>query len=178
MFHHALGDLFGVKWTDLVTALAAVLGVPFIIYQIREVKLSIQGETLNGLYDHYHDVVNMFLERPYLRPYFYDNKPLANSSDPHHPDLPNQVNTMCELIAGVLERALVQEERLPGSAWKECWEAFIIERLKSPVLQDYIEEHHHFYVKRLVELSRASQPNGPHKRALSRASASDNQISL
>jgi hypothetical protein len=143
------------RWTDVaqgfVPIAVALAGVPFIWYQLREVNRSVQGETLSELYGHYHDVVSIFLERPHLRPYFYENKTLDDFADP---ELRSQVRTMCELIAGVLEHAVVQEQNVPKGSWKDCWESYVRERLKtSVVLREYLKENMDIYLKTLPDFS-------------------------
>ena len=136
-----------IRWTDVVQALVGLGGIPFIIYQLREVKRSVQGQTLSELYDHYHQVVSVFLEKPNLRPYFYENKALDTSADPA---LCVEVESMCELFAAVLEHAVVQEKNVPRRAWAECWQTFVTERLqKSSVLQEYLKKNEGWYLKTL-----------------------------
>lgn len=136
-----------IKWTDVVQALVGLGGIPFIIYQLREVKRSVQGQTLSELYDHYHQVVSVFLKKPNLRPYFYENKPLDTSAGPA---LCAEVESICELFAAVLEHAVVQEKNVPRRAWAECWQTFVMERLKkSSVLQEYLKKNEGWYLRRL-----------------------------
>jgi hypothetical protein len=49
---------------------------------------------LSELYGHDHDVVSIFLERPHLRRYFYENKRLDDFVDPV---LRSQVRTNCQV---------------------------------------------------------------------------------
>jgi len=141
------GLLHDVKWTDIVQATVGVVGIWFIIHQLRQVKQSIQGQTLSELYDHYHEVVDVFLEKPHLRPYFYENKALVDIST--SPGLRDEVQSMCELMAAVLEHALVQEENVPREAWAQCWKTFIKERLdKSCVLQEYLKKNAGWYLNK------------------------------
>jgi hypothetical protein len=136
-----------VRWTDIVQVIVGVGGIPLIIYQLREVQRSIQGQTLSELYDHYHQVVSAFLKKPELRPYFYENKSFDESTSA---GLRVEVECMCELIAGILEHAMVQEKNVPSSAWSECWETFVIERIKkSSVLREYLKRNASWYLKKL-----------------------------
>jgi hypothetical protein len=144
-----------VKWTDVVQVLVGIVGIPFIIYQLYEVRRSIQGQTLGELYEHYHRVVTVFVERPHLRPYFYENKPIDESTSSDHRE---EIESMCDLFAAVLEHALVQQKNVPRRAWKECWETFVAERhRKSPELQRYLKENGTWYLQDLCAL-KTNQP--------------------
>lgn len=136
-----------VKWTDVVQALVGLCGLPLVLYQLRELQRSIQGQTISDLYEQYHQVVGAVLERPTLRPYFYENKALDSSISPA---LQADVESMCELIAAVLEHAHFQGKDVGTTRWKQCWGPYIEERLeKSSVLKDYIRRNKHWYSEEL-----------------------------
>ena len=128
-----------VKWTDVVQAPVGLCGLPLVLYQLRELQRSIQEQ--------YHQVVGAVLERPTLRPYFYENKALDSSISPA---LQADVESMCELIAAVLEHAHFQGKDVGTTRSKQCWGPYIEERLeKSSVLKDYIRRNKHWYSEEL-----------------------------
>lgn len=144
------------KWTDigqLVVGVCGLLvsvgGLLLIVYQLREVQHSIQAQTTSDLYDHYHQMISVFVKRPDMRPYFYEKKALEPSASPA---LRADVESMCELIAGVLEHALFQGNDVGEKRWKECWDPYIKERfLKSSILQQYLKNNAEWYSSKLQE---------------------------
>src|SRR5215472_19060298 len=77
------------KWTDigqLVVGVCGLLvsvgGLLLIVYQLREVQHSIQAQTTSDLYDHYHQMISVFVKRPDMRPSFYEKKALEPSASP------------------------------------------------------------------------------------------------
>ena len=107
-----------VKWTDVVQAPVGLCGLALVLYQLRELQRSIQGQTISDLYEQYHQVVGAVLERPTLRPYFYENKALDSSISPA---LQADVESTCELIAAVLEHAHFQGKDVGTTRSKQCW---------------------------------------------------------
>jgi len=155
-----------VKWTDVWQAYASIgnLAVAFcalvvaafglwavwlqvrqVKVQVRQVNQTVAAETHSKLYDHYTNVVGMLLEHPHLRAYLYDGAPLEKTASN---ELKSQCDTMCELMAGLLEHAWLQHGNLPPSSWRQCWMQFIKARIQeSPSLQVFLDKNKEWYVK-------------------------------
>jgi hypothetical protein len=153
----------GADIAQIVQALVATLALIAIYFQIRQAAKSfmqsraelnksiegLQASSASQLYDHYHNVTNVFLGNPKLRPYFY------GGLDDNPEDLRGDIDTMCELMAGVLEHALVLEKSLPKASREECWERWVDERLmKSRMLRRFITTNSSWYVTKLVDLAK------------------------
>lgn len=148
------GSNMEIKWTDWVQAIVGVVGIPLIVYQLHEVRRTIQGQTLSELYDHYHHVLSELLKKPELRPYFYENK----IPEKDNPTLDVELESMCELFAAVMEHACVQKKNVPFKSWQECWETFVKERQKkSAVLRNYLHVNRDWYLKDLQCLNPDSE---------------------
>jgi hypothetical protein len=68
------------------------------------------------------------MQKPYLRPYFYDEKPFR--SEPNNLYLKEEVDLMSEAILALIEHATVQRKNLPTDQWENCWLPYSRERWK------------------------------------------------
>lgn len=142
----------GVTWTDSVQAIASVVGFGVIIYQIRQLKRTVQSDTHSKLYTHYLEVNKLLLQKPHLRPYFYEGKAL-DESDFNQLSLRQDIDIMCEVILGLLEHAVLQRDNLPGDSWQNCWMAYVHERYdKSTELAKFFGSNRKWYAKSLCDL--------------------------
>jgi hypothetical protein len=152
-----------VPWTSDVQAIASVVGFVVIIYQIRQLKRAVQSDTHSKLYSHYLEVTKLWLQKPQLRPYFYEGKTLDESA-PNYQDMRREIDVMCEVILGLLEHAVLQKTNLPGDSWKNCWKAYAEERYTcSPDLSKFFSVNRNWYAKALRDQfeALASQSRAP-----------------
>ena len=147
-------DIAGEKWTDVLPAIISTVGFGLVIYQIWRLKLSVQGETHSRLYNHYLEINKLLLAKPNLRPYFYENKVFGRGeSGTEEAQLRGEVEMMCELIAGLLEHAVLQKNKLPPDSWENCWKAYTYERFeKSGELERFFAENQKWYAKVFCDL--------------------------
>jgi hypothetical protein len=132
-------------------AITSIVGFILLIYQIHRLHLTVQGETHSKLYTHYLEVTKLLLQKPRLRPYFYDGKPLDPSLAPDA-DLRIEVETMCEVFLGLLEHAVLQQGNLPGDSWNNCWRAYVRERFSSsPELARFFHANEKWYAEALKQ---------------------------
>jgi len=140
-------DTHGTKWTDVLQLLATVVGFAWIIIQMRHLRRSTAGNTYASLYGEYMDVCKLFLGRPHLRPYFYDSAAVG-ADVPGSDPIRQEIETMCELMTGLLEHAALQQMNLPGDIWEECWKEYTNARFnQSPAMRSYWEVNQHLYAK-------------------------------
>jgi hypothetical protein len=112
---------------------------------------SIQGVTQDRLYTQYFDVCKIFMQKPYLRPYFYTRDVMTDAT-PENPHLRDEIDTMSELILGLLEHAVLQKKLLPNEAYQNCWLPYARERVTSSVeLLRFLDANAGWYTKALVE---------------------------
>jgi hypothetical protein len=144
------------SWTSDVQAIASIIGFVVVIYQIWRLKLTIQGDTHSKLYTHYLEVTKLLLQKPELRPYFYEGKTL-DAKLPADAELRQQVEMMSEVFLGLLEHAVLQRKNLPGDSWNNCWKAYVRERYTtSPELARFFRANQKWYAKALCEALTAS----------------------
>jgi len=113
---------------QLVQAAVSTFALLLVIYQMYYLSRGIRGVTQDNLYEHYNQVLNVFFEKPYLRPYFYDRK-RYDGPDPAHPGLREEIDAVSEMILGVIEHAMVQRENLHEGSWHSCWWLYARERV-------------------------------------------------
>ncbi|MGH6926319.1 MAG: hypothetical protein ACRED5_21530 [Propylenella sp.] len=113
----------------VVQALASIAAFVFIIFQVTQINRSIKGATQDRVYAHYTEICKIFLQKPYLRPYFYENKELLED-DPRYPHLRSEIDFMSETILGLIEHAVLQQGNLPPDCWENCWLPYANERLR------------------------------------------------
>jgi hypothetical protein len=158
-----MGMEAGVRWTEVAQLVVAVVAFPLLFYQILQLKQALQGDAHSNLYDHYLKVTELFLQRPHLRPYFYDAKLFAGDADPEaNETLRREIDTMSETIAALLEHAAMQKSNLPGDSWNNCWRAFTVERFRqSPELRTFVATNGGWYAEtfcKMLESSGAVDP--------------------
>ena len=118
--------------TDIAQVLISVIGFVFVIYQVVHLIRSIQGVTQDRLYAHYTEICKIFLEKPHLRPYFYEKKVCAET-EACDAKLQAEIEAMSEVILGLIEHSVLQRNNLPDDAWKNCWEPYARERIKKSI---------------------------------------------
>ena len=134
---------------SVVQAGASACGFFFIGYQIWQARRSIRAGTEHTLYDHYTEVCKLFIQKPYLRPYFYDNKTLSEI-DISNPHLREEIDMMSEAVLGLIEHSVLHAKNLPGDTWKNCWMPYTFERLdKSTEMRNFYFPNRLWYTKAL-----------------------------
>ena len=147
-------QIAGAKWTEVLQATIAIIGFVLVIHQVWRLKRTVQGQTNTSLYGHYLKVNELLLQNPHLRPYFYEDKLLDESAgDPKDAHLRGEVEMMCEVIAGLLEHAVVQKDNLPADSWENCWKAYTHERFqRSGELRQYFKANQTWYAKSFCDV--------------------------
>lgn len=136
-------------WIGIAQLAVAGVGAGLIYGQILQVQKTLKAQTLSELYDQYFEICRLFLAKPSLRPYFYDKYRLKEGDD--H-GLRSEVATVCELIMGLLEHAVVQRANIPKHAWEHCWLPYLKDVYdNSAELELFYRSHRHFYSKDFCE---------------------------
>jgi hypothetical protein len=141
-----------VTWAAAIQAGAAVAGFAFIGYQILQLIRNIRGATQDRLYAHYTEICKLFMQKPYLRPYFYENKVLMEGN-PDYPHMREEIDVMSEAILGLIEHSTLQQNNLPRDAWKHCWLPYANERLKkSKEIMKFFSPNQTWYTQALRDV--------------------------
>ena len=151
--------------------LVGAVGVPVLIWHVRGVhkgiqtqNRNIQAQTLGSLYNHYFTLCRTLLRRPHLRGYLYDG--VVMKAVPVDAKRRSQVDTVCEMMTGLLEHAVLQQPNIPAESWSSCWQPFLREMYKEQEseLAGFYRKNRHFYsteyqkvVDPLVPPEKASQ---------------------
>jgi hypothetical protein len=138
-----------VKWTDAAQVMVAIVGLAVLWRQLSGVRMSLEAETLGHLYSHYHDVISIFRTRPELRAYVFGDRRLNDAADA---GARAELDTTCELVAGLFEHAWVQHENLSRAPWEECWSQWMRDSVaRSYELRRFLEQNRVMYVKGFLD---------------------------
>jgi hypothetical protein len=138
-----------VTWAAALQAAASIIGFLVIGYQVIHLRKNIRGATEDRLYAHYTEICKLFIQKPYLYPYFYDNQSLTGSLS-NRENLHEEIAMMSEAIFGLIEHACLQQKNLPPDAWKNCWLPYANERLsKSAAMQQFFNCNQGWYTAAL-----------------------------
>lgn len=151
--------------------LVALVGLPVLIWHVRGVHKGIktqtrnlQAQTLGRLYNHYFTVCRILLRRPHLRGYLYDG--VVMKALPVDAKRRSQVDTICEMMTGLLEHSVLQQPNIPEDSWLNCWQPFLREMYKEheqeSELVGFYRKNRHFYS---TDFQRVVDPLLPPKNA-------------
>ena len=122
---------------DWAGALVAAFGFIFIWVQLKHERSALEAQTRLQIYELGSNVLNMFVERPELRPYFYSNRPIP-TKDP----LRSQVLAATELVLDQLESIVMSHGDMDATTL-ETWAKYMNGiYLTSPTIQEFLDEDH------------------------------------
>ena len=139
-------------WADVIQAIAGVasviatlVGFYWVRRQIKQFDLSARGETYGELYGQQHSITQFFIEKPHLRPFFYDGAEIS-STDPEF----RNVMAVAEMITDFLEHVYLQLPSLPDDI-RQGWESYI-KRIYtgSPAIQFHLRENGAWYGEEFI----------------------------
>lgn len=151
----ATGPL-GSAMIDEITTAAVVISLLFLGWQSREVarqtRLANQTAGVSGLRDaltHLDSIIQIFIEYPELRPYFY-----GGVAAPTDARLGAQVDTVAELLADCIEVSLEAGLTLdPFASNLSDWQDYCQHALaNSPALRALVTEHPAWYPRMAHQL--------------------------
>lgn len=135
-----------VKWTDVAQLGVAIVGFVLIWLQLAKLKKALAGDAYTSLYEQYVDVCKLFLQKPHLRPYFYEQR-TVDSREPGSEKTLAEIEIVAELMVGLLEHAALQQDSIPKEIYTQCWLEYTKDRFKSPSLVAYWHENQRWYAK-------------------------------
>jgi hypothetical protein len=86
----------------------SIIGFAVLLYQLRQLRRSVQSDTHSKLYTEDYSVVHLFLAEPELRPFFYDDVPV-NENDANS----GEATVVAELLCSHFEHIILQRPNLP-----------------------------------------------------------------
>jgi hypothetical protein len=142
------------KASVIISALGVMIaffGVCTFAIQIGNTNASISNNTLEQIYGRMHSINMLFVDRPELKPYFYDGmeindpNPIARSLKIDEAVVRARVPAVAEMMCDFFAQALIELKRLPEGAY-QGWVNYIQSvYLTSPVLRQYYQEHKEWY---------------------------------
>jgi len=134
-------------WTDIAQAIGSIvscgvtiIGFIFVYKQLKQVEQTIQKDSLESLYGRVHEIHQVILNDPQLRPFFYENRPL-----PDDEMLLNKVAVFSEMVLDFYELISHQKDFMPSDLF-DSWETYIKDLYRrSPVLKDHLHKHSTWY---------------------------------
>lgn len=135
----------------IVGVFLQVIGLGFVIYQLKRVNTSIRVSAQSALYQQSAAIRQLLVEHPGLRKYIFDG---VHAS----PDLEeyDRIRTVAEMALNYLEHLVIQEGSLRKHD-QNAWQRFVVRTLSnSPVMQDILDECPESYSSDLVETYRRS----------------------
>ncbi len=141
---------------SLATFALALVGLPFLIIQLRHLQRSVESGAHAAIYSQGSDVRAHLVEHPHLRPYFFDGADI----DPDDPEYP-RVLSIAELFLNYLEHVAVLGDTL-GAHNRASLDRFVRNSLaRSPVLRRRLEEDPASYSHALQAYAAGSIPARP-----------------
>jgi hypothetical protein len=136
-----------------IAAIAFVVSLLLLLWQIVELRRSVQGQTYQAVYGQMFEIHRTFLERPELRPFFYDNV----EADPANALAP-QVAVMAEWIGDLFDNVFRQQATMPSGTFDE-WRRYMRSVYwTSPALRQQLQSRAAWYPEDFV--SQISDPAG------------------
>lgn len=143
---------------EQITFATVVISLLFLGWQSREVarqtRIANQTAGAAGLRDsltHLHSVIQIFIERPELRPYFYGGMDAPTDAEQRA-----QVDTIAEMLADCMEASLEAGHTLdPFASNLSDWQDYCGHVLaSSPVVRSLVREHATWFPRVAQELDR------------------------
>ena len=131
------------RWSisvSLIGLATQILGFCLVIYSLHQGAAVFQRGVYQNANTWIFDLDKAFIEKPYLRPYFYDGKTI----DPGDKTYPDAV-AMAEFTLDTLQ-AFLEHRMGSGAAIHEGWTNYMYDAFdRSPLLRNYIKERKRWY---------------------------------
>jgi hypothetical protein len=126
----------------------ALIGFIAVLGSVNANTKSLRASVQNLVTTHIINLDKLFVERPYLMPYFYDGRP-ADVKDPKY----GEILAAAQIFADTMELLSDQVIRF-REQWEnpEGWDIWMDDTLrKSPVLVQYLRDHRTWYGESLMK---------------------------
>lgn len=121
--------------------LVAIVGFMVVLIQLRRETSEIQNQTKWQVYSNGLTTLNVFVDYPELRPYFYDD----NVALPDDPTKRNRIFAAAEMLADHWESTILSDSSL-NIYVNDLWETYMRGiYCKSPALREFLEDKNEGY---------------------------------
>ncbi|QJW90877.1 hypothetical protein HNV11_16580 [Spirosoma taeanense] len=133
--------------TSIASVLVTLAGFILINRQIKQVDKSTRGQTHSYLYTHQDSITRLFIEKPALRAFFYDD---LTPDTRHKNDI--VIRAVTELVADFCEHIYLQLPNLPDDI-RKGWDGYMKNLYNnSPLLREHFERGSgEWYSKEFIE---------------------------
>ena len=146
------------NWTDIAQTIAAIgtlalalIGFPLIIYQIRQLERAVQGDTQEKMFSRCHDISQLMLQYPEVRPYILDGAQV-----PQDDQIKAKVIAFVEILGDFLELLYFQRQNMTDEVW-QSWDSYIHDVYKRcPELAAYYGKNAAWYYAPFLEYLRTT----------------------
>jgi hypothetical protein len=129
-----------------------VVGLGFVIYQLKRVNTSIRVSAQSALYQQSASIRQLIVDRPDLRKYIFDGVHIDRNSADY-----DRVRTVAEMTLNYLEHLVIQQDSLRADD-HSAWKRFVVRTIgASPVMQQILSENPDSYSSDLVQVYRSGQ---------------------
>lgn len=148
------------SYAAIAGVVITALGLVFVIFQLRELKLSVRSAAHASIYERAAEFRSHLVEYPQLRKYFFEEAAIDESDENY-----NRVLSIAEMYLNYLEQIFLTNESL-GRQNLESIDRFITAALgRSPILQRSLTERSEAYSLRFSRyvsslLSKGTKPDG------------------
>jgi hypothetical protein len=149
-----LAGLTGILGAVIGSLLGGVFALKATKRQVEVMLEQAREDVHERLYSQSLEIMKFFAEHPEVRPYFYDNKPLAKAVT----ELESlRVLSTAEMVSGFMELVALQIEVQPAGI-QPRWRAYIVDSYNSSaVVREHLAECEAWYADDLLRLL-PSQP--------------------
>jgi hypothetical protein len=128
-------------------ALVTLGGFYFVTQQLRRERSALETQTSAQVYQGSIGILNLFIDRPELRPYFYDDVPLPEQ-EPER----SRVLAACEVMADHWENTCLSGQSLHADTLR-VWSAYMVRVYRrSPALRAFLLREGHCYSNEFLAL--------------------------
>ena len=153
-----LGDL--AKWLEATQSVVAIIGLPILTLTLLMIGCQAQyahHATMSQIYqntaDGFATVQRYFMDNPEYRPYFYNGKSI-DAVDPEYV----RVSAIAEFFLHAVHNLTIHRRYMQEYPWY-VWERSLRDIYnKSPILQQFLQEHPDWYTTELHRMLTGKSP--------------------
>jgi len=136
--------------STLTYTLAAVAGFYYLNKQMRHMRRSINSQTYQSIYSRGFENMELLLEYPELRPYFYENKSIRKIDPMEY----QKVMALSEIILDFFEHLLAEKETFTPENF-EHWKWYMRDIYsRSEAMRVFLADKEDYYNRELLEIIR------------------------
>ena len=129
------------RWSLIVSIIGIVIQIlafAWVIITLRESDYSFKRGVYGSAATWIFDLDRAFIEKPYLRPYFYDGKTIEPGDKKLHEEALAMAEYMSDTFEIFLTHRFKAEHAEPDKAWLNWMDSTLN---NSPILQEYLTSH-------------------------------------